>query len=160
MILFQIADPVVDNLDLFLHHRHSLCKTVVLPDFTGQFFHLRFHNSLGNLLTLLTLLRGGSASNYDSNQRQATSDQCYHNSFTHYHTPYNRVLGGALPSEYPTISTADCKVYCTILCRDSPSRDLCPSMAVHAEARTGSVLSCRECPWHTMQSCLCPATLS
>ncbi len=30
MIVFQIPDPMVYDLDLFFHHRHTLCKMVML----------------------------------------------------------------------------------------------------------------------------------
>ena len=58
MKLFQITDPVVNNLDLLFYHRHSLGESVMLPDFPGQLFHLRFHNGLSNLLVVFIFSRG------------------------------------------------------------------------------------------------------
>ena len=71
----QIADPVVNHLDLFLYHRHPFCKAVMLSDFTGQFFHLSFHNGLGDLLVAFTFSCGGHAGNHHTDQRQASGDQ-------------------------------------------------------------------------------------
>ena len=51
----QIADFILDGLDLFLHHRHSLCKIVVFPHFSCQFFQLVIRNRLGCLKLLFYL---------------------------------------------------------------------------------------------------------
>ena len=58
MKALQIFDPVIDHPDLFLHHRHTPGKAVMLPDFPGQLFHLRFHNGLSNLLVVFIFSRG------------------------------------------------------------------------------------------------------
>lgn len=46
MKALQVLDTVVDDLDLFLNHRHTLRKIVVFPHFTGQFVHLGFDNPI------------------------------------------------------------------------------------------------------------------
>ena len=47
MKTLKILDPVIDHLDLLLHHRHPSGKVVVLPDFPGKFLHFGLHNRLG-----------------------------------------------------------------------------------------------------------------
>ena len=59
MIVFQIPDPMVYDLDLFFHHRHTLCKMVMLPHLARQFLQLCIGNSPVSYthLTLPTILR-------------------------------------------------------------------------------------------------------
>ena len=64
MKLFQIADPVVYDLDLLFYHRHAFGKAVMLPHFPRQLFHLRFHNGLSNLLVVL-VFSGGNQTGYN-----------------------------------------------------------------------------------------------
>ena len=47
MKTFQIVDPMIDYLNLFLNHRHATGEVVVFPDFPGQCFHLGLYHRLG-----------------------------------------------------------------------------------------------------------------
>ena len=44
--LLQVADPVVDDLDLLLHHRDPFGEVVVFPDLPGQLLDLGVRHRL------------------------------------------------------------------------------------------------------------------
>ena len=77
--MFQIRDPVVDDFDLLLQHRHPPGEIVVLSHFAGQLIQLRVGDGL--LLVQLGLyIPGGlvAGDNYPQ-QRQAAGDEGYNN---------------------------------------------------------------------------------
>nr|DAO18599.1 MAG TPA: hypothetical protein [Caudoviricetes sp.] len=94
---------MVDDLDLFLNHRHTPCEIVVFTNLTSQFVHLGFHDGL-------RLIVGDQ----DTDQGNSTRNECNNNSFhwavppllsVHFptgrvsvRTPYITVNGGDVQS--------------------------------------------------------------
>ena len=57
----KIFDSVIDDLYLLLYHGHSPGKTIVLPDFAGQFVNLGFHDCLASAVGNQDTQKGDAA---------------------------------------------------------------------------------------------------
>lgn len=87
----QIADLILDGLDLFLHHRHSLCKIVVFPHFSCQFFQLAVRYCLGRLKLLFNLFVALRIGDDNAKQREYPGNYCYNN-FNHVNHPFIYII--------------------------------------------------------------------
>ena len=79
MIVFQIPDPMVYDLDLFFHHRHTLCKMVMLPHLARQFLQFCIGNSLRLFHFAVHSANCGMAAPQYSRQCQPARNQCHNN---------------------------------------------------------------------------------
>ena len=70
---FQILDPMIDDLDLLLHHGHPSGEVVVLPDFPGQLVQLGFRDGLRLAVC-----------DQNANQCNGAGDDCGDNAFHWY----------------------------------------------------------------------------
>ena len=77
--MFQIRDPVVDDFDLLLQHRHTPGEIVVLSHFAGQLLQLRVGDGLLLVQLGLYIPDGLVAGDNYPQQRQATGDEGYNN---------------------------------------------------------------------------------
>lgn len=90
MVFFQVLNAVIDDLDLFLDHGHTLGKIVVFPYLTGKLVHFRFHDGL-----LLVQFGVHSLSRLigridDTEKTKPTRDKGYNDCFAH----SSRIQGG------------------------------------------------------------------
>ena len=63
-----VAMPVIDDLNLFFHNRHTTRKPIVFAHFTGQLVHFGLHDGLVF-----------PVGNENTNQRNAAGNDCSDN---------------------------------------------------------------------------------
>ena len=72
--LFQISQSVVNHLNLFFDHRHTLGETVMKPHFSGQFVDFCSHNCHSYFLFLLRFFGSNKAGNHYTRKGQAAGN--------------------------------------------------------------------------------------
>ena len=74
---------MIDDLDLFLHHRHPPGEVIVLPHLGGETFQLGVRDRLGGADALLRMAGGAAVGDQNPQQRKPSGDEGHRHRFRH-----------------------------------------------------------------------------